>query len=57
VDDFSRVFIALGSSTGNKANQTLLSQKTSGDQQGGILGINQGVASLMRVFAPLIGME
>ncbi|MBY8999853.1 MAG: MFS transporter [Candidatus Heimdallarchaeota archaeon] len=47
--------IALGSSMGNPTNQALLSQKTPDDQQGGILGINQGLASLMRVFAPLIG--
>ncbi len=48
-------FIALGSSTGNPTNQALLSQKTPTDKQGGILGINQGLAALMRVFAPLIG--
>jgi MFS family permease len=48
-------FIALGSSTGNPTNQALLSQKTPADKQGGILGINQGLAALMRVFAPLIG--
>ncbi len=47
--------IALGSSMGNPTNQALLSQKTPDNQQGGILGINQGLASLMRVFAPLIG--
>jgi len=48
-------FIALGSSTGNPTNQALLSQRTPADKQGGILGINQGLAALMRVFAPLIG--
>jgi len=32
-----------------------LSQKTPADKQGGILGINRGLAALMRVFAPLIG--
>jgi hypothetical protein len=31
-------FIALGSSTGNPTNQTLLSQKTPPDKQVGILG-------------------
>ncbi len=48
-------FIALRSSTGNPTNQAILSQKTPTDKQGGILGINQGLASLMRVVAPLIG--
>ncbi|NPD89703.1 MAG: MFS transporter [Asgard group archaeon] len=48
-------FIAFGSSTGNPTNQALLSQKAPTDKQGGILGVNQGLAALMRVFAPLIG--
>jgi len=48
-------FIALGSSMGNPTNQALLSQKSPADKQGRISGINQGLAALMRVFAPLIG--
>jgi len=48
-------FIALRSSMGNPTNQALLSQKTPADKQGGILGINRGLAALMRVIAPLIG--
>ena len=48
--------IAIGSSIGNPTNQALLSQKTPMDKQGGILGINQGLAALMRVIAPLLGM-
>ncbi len=47
--------LAFGSSIATPALGSLLSKTAPKERQGEILGINQGISSLMRIFGPLLG--
>jgi MFS family permease len=49
------VLIAVSMSLVNPTSASLLSKNTPKDQQGAVLGLNQGLAALGRVAGPLIG--
>lgn len=47
----------VGFSALNPSLQSLLSRRTSADQQGGILGLGQSVSALARILGPLLGLS
>ncbi len=47
--------LAFGSSIENPTLNSLLSKKAPKEYQGGIMGLNQGLSSLMRILGPLMG--
>lgn len=47
----------IGFSATNPSLQSLLSRRTSADQQGGILGIGQSMSALARILGPLLGLS
>ncbi len=47
----------IGFSASNPSLQSLLSRRTSADQQGGILGLGQSVSALARILGPLLGLS
>lgn len=47
--------LGIGVSVSNPTMNALLSKETPQTQQGSILGINQGLASLMRIIGPIFG--
>ncbi len=47
--------LAFGSSIENPTLSSLLSKKAPREYQGGIMGINHGLSSLMRILGPLMG--
>lgn len=51
----SSIPLAVGSGLAQPTLGSLLSKKAPKDYQGTVLGINQSMASLMRIFGPLIG--
>ncbi len=47
--------LAFGSSIENPTLNSLLSKKAPKEYQGGVMGLNQGLSSLMRILGPLMG--
>jgi len=47
----------VGFSCLNPSLQSLLSRRTSADQQGGVLGLGQSVSSLARILGPVLGLS
>ncbi len=47
--------LAVGSGLGNPSLNALISRKARGDEQGGVLGLNQSLSSLARVAGPSLG--
>jgi MFS family permease len=47
----------VGFSATNPSLQSLLSRRTSADQQGGILGLGQSMSALARILGPVLGLS
>jgi len=52
---FWSIPLSFGASLGNPILSSLLSKEAPSEKSGAILGLNQGLSSLMRIFGPLLG--